>query len=454
MPLDRTWGEGVLTVGGSYPWCMTLAATRCEIPQSKGLPMVKAYRRHDDGIFPSFFMAGFECSTFLWKDGERKDYIVLTGHDKHLEEDYDLLCDLGLGTVREAVRWPLVDVGGGEYDWSSVQPFLEAAQRHHICPIWDLCHYGLPDGCDPFDDSCVERFAAYCRAAAEYLVPQTRAPRFFTPINEISFFAAGGTDMCWMYPFAKGKEYEFKKRLCKMAIEGAKAIRSVDPDARMVHVDPLVHHVAGEGTSDEEAEESLEDIWRAWDMLGGYLEPQLGGSTELLDIVGVNVYHFSQAEIKDDGSREVLGPRDERRKSLHELLEDAWSRYHHPIIIGETSGYGDKRGEWLRMTVEESLLALNHGIDLQGICLYPFVDMPDWQSGELAKIGLLDLDDLESCRRTPNEPYLHELRRWQKILDQPDHVDDDKGRVQLDEVRRYAKEWEDGKRDSPSVELW
>lgn len=41
-----------------------------------------------DAIFPTFFMAGFECSTFVWKEGERKDYIAATGHDRHLKSDF------------------------------------------------------------------------------------------------------------------------------------------------------------------------------------------------------------------------------------------------------------------------------------------------------------------------------------------------------------------------------
>ena len=103
------------------------------------------------GLFPTFFMAGFECSTFVWKDGQRKDYVALTGHDRELESDYRRLSELGIGVVREAVRWPLVDQGQGRYDWSTVDPFLDALRRHNLSPIWDLCHYGFPDGFDPFD---------------------------------------------------------------------------------------------------------------------------------------------------------------------------------------------------------------------------------------------------------------------------------------------------------------
>ncbi len=402
-----------------------------------------------EGIFPTFFMAGFECSTFVWRDGLRKDYVALTGHDKHLKRDYESLMELGIGVVREGIRWPLVDKGGGKYDWSSTQPFIDAANACEITAIWDLCHYGFPDGCDPFSEDCLKRFTDYCRAAAEFVKAQRHKIRYFTPMNEISFFSGAATDMGWMYPFAKGRFAEFKRALCRMAIEGAKALREVDPEARMVHVDPLIYEVPPQDRPDlaEQAwHDTYEKAFEAWDTLYGRLSPELGGSPEILDIVGVNVYNFSQAQMNPDGSRAVLGPRDPRRKPLSEMLKVAWERYHRPVIIGETSGYKDNRAEWLLMVVEESLIALNDCVDLQGICLFPAVDMPDWQSGEWAQIGMFDVADDDEFSRSPSDPYIAELRRWQKILDNPDRIEPDGmggglGRVQLTEVREAAQKW-------------
>jgi beta-glucosidase/6-phospho-beta-glucosidase/beta-galactosidase len=394
-------------------------------------------------------MTGFECSTFIWKDGQRKDYVVLTGHDRHLKQDYAQAMDLGIGVVREAIRWHLVDIGDGQYDWSSVQPFVDAANEYHLTVIWDLCHYGFPNGFDPFAGDAVKRFTDYCRAAAEFVASQRTKDRFFTPVNEISFFSGAATDMGWMYPFAKGRYAEFKTALCRMAIEGVKAIREVDPGARMVHVDPLIHHVPPPDRpdlADEAWNKAYEEAFEGWDILCGRLQPELGGTPEILDIVGVNVYNFSQSQLNADGTREVLGPRDPRRKPLSEMLQYAWDRYHHPIIIGETSGHQDKRAEWLRDTMEEAMIALNAGVDLQGACLYPCVDIPDWNSGEWAKIGIFDLEDSAECARQPCEPYIQELRRWQKILDTLEYIEPDSfggglGRVQLEEVRRHAREW-------------
>ena len=408
-------------------------------------------------IFPTFFMAGFECSTFVWKDGKRKDYVAITGHDQHLEEDYDRVMDLGIGVVREAIRWPMVDKGGGRYDWSSVDHAIEAMDSCHITPIWDLCHYGFPDGVDPFSRDCHERFQDYCRAVAGYVCARAKPPRFFTPINEITFFSAAATDMAWMYPFAKGRNAELKRALCAMSIAGVKALRETDPAARMVHVDPIIHAVPPPGRpdlADEAWKHAYDEAYEAWDMLCGKLHPELGGSPEILDIVGVNIYNFSQAQLNADRSREVLGPRDPRRKPLSELLKFAWDRYHRPLIIGETSGHQDHRAEWLCMTMEESMKALNSGIDLQGVCLYPCVDIPDWQTDEWAKIGIFDIEDRETCERIPCDSYIAELRRWQKCLDQAEHIESDSfgnkwGRVELDEVRQHAREWE---KQTPGVQ--
>jgi beta-glucosidase/6-phospho-beta-glucosidase/beta-galactosidase len=401
-------------------------------------------------IFPTFFMTGFECSTFVWKDRERKDYVAATGHDRHLKRDYAAAMDLGIGVVREAIRWPQVDLGNGRYEWSSVKAVQDAATECRITPIWDLCHYGLPDGCDPFSQECLDRFVAYCRAAAEFVTNTAEGPYFFTPINEITFFAAAATDLEWMHPFAKGREDDLKRALARMDIAGAKAIREVEPQARMVHVDPMVHAVPPTDRpdlADEAWDEAYREAYEGFDMLAGRLAPELGGSPEILDIVGVNSYHYSQVVLKEDKSREILGPRDERRKPLSELLQFAWERYRRPIIIGETSGFQENRAQWLRMTMEESLKAINAGVDLHGVCLYPFVDLPDWFNGKWAKIGIYDVADKETFERVPCDAYIEELRRWQKLLDQPENVEPDGygnrwGRVQLGEVRKYASEWE------------
>ena len=65
------------------------------------------------GIFPTFFLSGFECSTFRWKEGHRRNLIAETQHDHHAYEDYQILNRLGIAVAREGVPWPMADHGDG-----------------------------------------------------------------------------------------------------------------------------------------------------------------------------------------------------------------------------------------------------------------------------------------------------------------------------------------------------
>jgi beta-glucosidase/6-phospho-beta-glucosidase/beta-galactosidase len=383
------------------------------------------------GIFPTFFLSGFECSTFLWgKDRVRRNLVAETGHDRHAADDYQMLNRLGIAVAREGIPWPMVDKGG-EYDFTILDPFIEAMKAAKIIPIWDLCHYGYPDDLDPFSDDFTERFARYCKAAAEYVIPKVRGPHFFTPINEITFYSFCAGEWSWAAPYRCSRDDRMRLRvaLCRAAIAGVKAIREVDPEARMVHVDPLVRVVAPRDRPDqiEAARHETEvDTFLAWDILYGKEHPELGGSPEILDIVGANNYSFGQMEYREHGPHAALAPGDDRIAPLCDMLGTVWQRYRRPMIIAETSGMRDGRADWLHDVMCESLAAVHRGMDLQGICLFPAVDMPDWHTGEWLHNGICDLvEENGDLERAPDREYVDELRRWQKELNRVTALDED-----------------------------
>ncbi|HEX8190440.1 MAG TPA: hypothetical protein VF586_18930 [Pyrinomonadaceae bacterium] len=382
------------------------------------------------GIFPTFFLSGFECSTFLWKDRRRRDLVEETQHRRHAEEDYGILRGLGIAVSREGIPWPLVDKEGG-YDFSPIDPMIEAMNRTGVLPIWDLCHYGYPERLDPFSVDFAERFADYCRAAARHVTRRVRGPHYFTPINEITFFSFCGAEWGWVAPYRNSRQERsaFRLALCEAAIAGVKAIREVEPAARMIHIDPLVQVVAPRDRPDQaEAayQETYVDTFLAWDILYGKERPELGGSPEVLDIVGANNYSFGQMEYREHGPHQALAPDDDRIKPLCDLLRLVWERYRRPMIIGETSGMGHGRAAWLKDVMEESLAAVNEGIDLHGICLFPAVDMPDWHTGKWLNNGICDLvEEGGDLRRVPHGPYVEELRRWQRELNRVTVLDED-----------------------------
>src|SRR5947209_7908634 len=100
-------------------------------------------------LFPSFFLAGFECATPINRHGQRIDPVAATGHDRRVRDDYQALRRVGIRAVREGARWNLID-RRGRYDCRLLRPIIEAAQDLGMVVIWDLFHYGYPEDADPF----------------------------------------------------------------------------------------------------------------------------------------------------------------------------------------------------------------------------------------------------------------------------------------------------------------
>lgn len=367
-------------------------------------------------MFRSFYLAGFECATGYNMHGEWIDQIAATEHDLHCDADYALLDEVGIHAVREAIRWPLVD-RGGKYDFSSVEPFLAAAQRHRFDVIWDLFHYGYPDDLDLFSDAFAERFGDYCRAAARFIRQHASRTCFFTPINEPSYFAWAGGEVGRFAPHAKGRGYELKVALARAAIRGAQAIREECPEARIVHVDPICRVVAADPTDAAQAEHvrlfNEEWVFQFWDMVSGRMLPELGGSPSSLDIIGLNYYWTNQWELGSEAS--PLAEDDPRRVSLASLVRAAWERYGTEIVITETSALGEARAPWIH---ELSVMAedlVEDGVALRGICLYPILGMPEWHArDQWTRMGLWDLErEQDVLQRKACEPMMKALRRAQ-----------------------------------------
>ncbi len=368
-------------------------------------------------IFQSFFGGGFECSTHRLRSGRRLDLIAATKHDQFARLDYLRLRSQGLGVAREGVRWHLVEAMPGRYDFSSVLPIVRAARATGTQVIWDLCHFGWPDHLDIFRPEFVSALARYGTAFAQWLSHETNGPGFFVPVNEISFFSWAGADEGSMYPFVTGRGFELKAQLVRAAIQAMDAIWSVQPNARFVHVDPIIHVVAGPKHPEEqpEAEAYRLSQFQAWDMLSGRLWPELGGQERYLDILGVNFYPQNQWIYNLKGIRRIrkfspLSRRHPLYRPFRDMLGEVSERYHRPLYIGETGAEDRARPSWLRYVCQEAEAAIAKGVPLHGLCLYPILNHPGWVDDRHCHNGLWDYPD-ERGERTLYAPLAAELRR-------------------------------------------
>jgi beta-glucosidase/6-phospho-beta-glucosidase/beta-galactosidase len=276
--------------------------------------------------------------------------------------------------------------------------------------IWTICHYGYPDGLDIFSPAFIDRFAGYCTALARFIHDHTDRIPFYTPINEISFFAWAAGDVGYIHPFEIERGGELKRQLIRAAIAGIEAIWQVDRQARIVQVEPVIHVMAPRDRPDlvERAAAQRAGQFEAWDMITGQMDPGLGGQPKYLDIMGINYYHSNQWEHPDLRLRWEDDPRDDRWVPLHRLLAEVYSRYRRPLFIGETSHFGAGRGPWLREIADEVKTAIRNGVPLEGITLYPIIDRPDWDDlDHWHNSGLWDLvpDEHGVLKRVLNEDY-------------------------------------------------
>lgn len=376
-------------------------------------------------LFDSFFLAGFESACHINRSGRRLNMLQCTQHDCQVSSDYELLRSFNIRTVRDGTCWPLIE-RAGTFDFSSLAPMVEAANRQHMQVIWNVLHYGCPNDIDIFSPSFVNRFVRYCTALAHYIDDHTDRIPFYTPINEISFLAWAAGDVGYIHPFGVGRGLELKRQLIRAAIAGIEAIWQVNPKARIVQVEPVIHVVSPRNRPDlaERAAAQRAGQFEAWDMMIGRVEPGLGGQPKYLDIMGLNYYHSNQWEHPDVRLRWEDHPRDDRWVPLHQLLAEVYDRYQRPLFIAETSHFGVGRGPWLREVAEEVRHAIVQGVPVEGITIYPIIDRPDWDNlDHWHNSGLWDLvpDEQGVLQRVLNEDYaavFREILQEDSILTQ------------------------------------
>jgi beta-glucosidase/6-phospho-beta-glucosidase/beta-galactosidase len=366
------------------------------------------------GLFESFFLGGFECSTHRLRNGKRLDEIAATRHDTLAREDYLRLQQQGLRAAREGLRWHLIEPRPGEYDFSSVLGMLSAARQTGMQVIWDLWHYGWPHWLDIFEPRFVDAFAKLAREFAGVLANETDQIPIISPINEISFFSWAAGETACMNPYAQGRGNELKEQLVTAAIAAAEALWEINPKTRITQIDPVINVLPGDpsdAVQRQEAEAYRLSQYEAWDMLAGRLKPELGGAEKYLDIIGINYYVHNQWIL--GGS--FIDQHNPRYRHFRDIVKEVYGRYQRPLFVAETGIENEARPAWLRYIGSEVRAAIKDGTPVEGICLYPVVNHPGWEDDRHCHNGLWDYAN-EAGEREIYLPLAQELSRQQEAF--------------------------------------
>jgi UDP-galactopyranose mutase len=382
-----------------------------------------AVRPRRPGLFRSYWIAGYEGADHVNGNGVALSPAHLSQHLERIDQDYQALSQFGIRTVRESVGWRSAETRPGLYDFSALERMARAARAAGLQVIWTLMHYGWPGDLDIFSPRFPDRLARFAEAAARCLRRIAPEVPFFAPVNEISFLSWALSSTRLVHPCDDSLQREgfrIKRQLVRAAIRASQAIWDVDARARLVHGDPVIHIAAPQGASPAQQDEVLRQRsyqFQAWDMLAGTLEPELGGSRKLLDIVGVHYYHGNQWE--HGGAELSWAARDPRRTPLSALLAQVHARYRRPLALLGTGHFGAGRAQWIEEVTGEVLEAERQGVPVEGVCLYPIIDRPDWNdSSHWRRDGLWDLVADGSGKLEPMlcVDYADALRRCQSRL--------------------------------------
>ena len=360
---------------------------------------------------------GTAAEDFLWATGIEDTFVPQTrlgrrsldeyelmGHYEHWREDLALLKEVGVSAVRWGVPWYRVEPTQGNFDWSwidQVVPYL--VEELGITPIVDLMHYGCPFWLrrEFASDEYPRAVAAYAESFARRY---RKLVRFYTPLNEplVTALMCGKRGIWPPYLRGDAGYVRVMVQVASGVINTVAAIKSVDPDAVMIHVEAT-------GLSRAIKQElevlALEDQRRGYlffDLITGLVMPDhplfgwllrngatLDNLADLatrriqIDVLGMNFYpQWSTQQIYIQAKGRISYRAIEQDGAgFATLIEDYYRRYQVPIMITETSALGadDVRSRWMNTSVNAVRRLRASGIPIVGYTWFPLFTMVDWR---------------------------------------------------------------------------
>jgi len=358
------------------------------------------------------FATGIENSYPTLSTGRRVDQMEKCGHYARWEEDFSLVRELGVDALRYGPPYYRTHVGPGRFDWSTADEPMQRLHTLGVEVIADLCHFGVPDWLDGFQDPAFPvLFAQYAGAFAR------RYPwvRYFTPVNEIfvcaSFSALRGW---WNECLTSDRAFVRAMRNLCMAHELAvEAILAERPDAIFVQGESLEHFDAAGRNAEHTAAHwngikhlSL-DLTTGHELSHGmasFLNENGVTSNDLSFFrerravgqrwLGMDYYPSCEHRVCASGRQTT---NNKRAKGFRSLAAQYYDRYRIPLFHCETNRVTGMAVDWLRNQWADVSALRASGIPVQGFTWYSLTDQVDWQHAlrvernDVYPVGLYDL---------------------------------------------------------------
>ncbi|HUP26944.1 MAG TPA: family 1 glycosylhydrolase [Chloroflexia bacterium] len=401
---------------------------------------------------------GPKAADFVWASGIEDTFVPQTkpghrpldeyqliGHYQHWREDLALARDLGLQALRWGVPWYRVEPIPGEFDWrwtDQVIPYM--VEELGITPIIDLMHYGCPfwlhnEFNNPGYPQAVGAYAAAFAERYKHLVS------WYTPFNEPLVAAMMcGSRGAWP-PYLRGNTGYVRVLLqfTRGMISTVEAIKQVQPEAKMVHVEATGISRGWDPTVDWIARHHTDRGFLAFDLLTSKVVPghalyqwlldnrakeeeleEIASKPVPIDVMGLNFYpQWSTHEVYTNSRGQVTRRIIEKDGSgFGEMVEAFYRRYGVPIMITETSARNRHRERlaWLDSSVDAVKKLRGQGVPVLGYTWFPLFTMIEWRyrggrqplNKYLLDLGVYTLNSNPEGPRWLEMPLLQHFREY------------------------------------------
>ncbi len=362
------------------------------------------------------FATGIECSYPTIESGRwRLDQLEATDHYRYWRRDLELVRELGLKYLRYGPPLHRIYLGPGRYDWSFLDAVAEAMRELEIVPIMDLCHFGVPDWLENFQNpELPERLAEYAAAFAR------RYPwvKFYTPVNEM-FVAARMSTLEGLWNEQIRTEQAFAtavRHLARSCVLMIQAILRERPDAVFINSessefcqpccpDPEIMRIADFENQRRfialdllygnpvraDVYTYLLDHGMPRDEYAWFMQQDLGRRS----VLGIDYYEWNEILINAEGRKENLG----ELFGWYVITSQYFQRYRRPIMHTETNCPDAAQAPgWLWRQWHNVQLIRQEGVPVLGFTWYSLQDQIDWDrgmsraAGNVFPVGLYDLN--------------------------------------------------------------
>jgi beta-glucosidase/6-phospho-beta-glucosidase/beta-galactosidase len=385
------------------------------------------------------FCTGIENSypTIQLPDGTTKriDEMEKTDHYKRWQEDFGLVKQVGIEFLRYGPPYYKTHLAPGKYDWAFTDLTFNKLKEMKITPIVDLCHFGVPDWIESFQNpDFPNHFAEYARAFAQ------RFPdlQLYTPINEIFIAAMFSAQYGWWNERLKSDSafVTALKHLCKANVMAMNEILKIQPDANFIQSESSEYFHAMDPKAVPLARFLNQKRFLSLDLTYGYplnvtmyeyLRSNgmtseeyywfINNQVKARCIMGNDYYVTNEHLVFPDGNTQASG----EIFGYYVITNQYYRRYKLPIMHTETNIKMPACREWLLKQWANVHRLKHDGIPIVGFTWYSLCHQVDWDSAlrnDVGNVNELGLFDLNRKIMPVGEEYKKLIQNWSDIVNE------------------------------------